>query len=431
MAKDSPTPRIVTKKHIARLERERRQIAAVLYIAIGAIIFIALLLAYGYLNLNYFQLRKPAAEVNGETITIGNWQERVRLERLRLINLLSTYQQYQQVFGLDTSQQQSQITSSLQIPETIGQQVLDQMVDEILIRQEAEKSGITVTDEEVDKQIQESFNFFANGTPTPTITPTEVIFSTLSPQQLTLVAPTVIPTEGATSTPEPTATPDLSVTPTATFTPAPPTPTFVPQPTATPYTLEGFKGEYSKTIDELKKNNISEAVFRSTYRNILYRQKLLEAVTTDTPQSEEMVWARHILVDDATAAQTVRVLLLQGQDFGQVAKDFSKDTGSAAQGGDLGWFGKGQMVPEFEQAAFSQKIGEIGNPVQSQFGYHIIQVLGHENRPMNSTQYEQARQRAFDDWLTKAREGAKIIKHDEWKQHVPAEPALGAAQLQQ
>ena len=135
-----------------------------------------------------------------------------------------------------------------------------------------------------------------------------------------------------------------------------------------------------------------------------------------------MVWARHILVDDATAAQTVRVLLLQGQDFGQVAKDFSKDTGSAAQGGDLGWFGKGQMVPEFEQAAFSQKIGEIGNPVQSQFGYHIIQVLDRRELPISASQLQQNRETAFSEWLATAKTEAEITNYETWMNQIPPMP---------
>ena len=243
MAKQSSTPRIVTKKHLARLERERRQANLILSITIGAILIVLLLLGYGYLKLNVLQLREPVAEVNGETITTSAWQERVRFRRRNLLNQLDFYQYYQQAFGMDTSQQMQQISFELQSPETLGQSVLDEMIDEILIRQEAEGRGITVTKEEVDKAIQESYNFFPNGTPTPTITPTEYSTPTFSPEQLTIYPSTFTPTEAPPATPTLTNTPDLSITPTVTFTAAPPTPTFVPEPataTSTPYTLEGF-----------------------------------------------------------------------------------------------------------------------------------------------------------------------------------------------
>jgi len=65
---------------------------------------------------------------------------------------------------------------------------------------------------------------------------------------------------------------------------------------------------------------------------------------------------------------------LQSEDFGKVASQFSEDPGSKSKGGDLGYFEKGQMVPEFSEAAFSQKVGVVGEPVQSQFGFHIIKV---------------------------------------------------------
>src|SRR5687767_2417946 len=185
MAKPSSTPpRVVTKKHIARLERERRQVNLIRTIAVAGIVIVVLLLGYGYLNLNVLQLRKPVAEVNGTAITAGQWQERVRFQRVNLLNLHNTYTLYQQQFGMDTTQQLQEIAFYLDTPETLGQQVLDQMIDEVLIRQEAEKRGITFTDAEVQKEIQDSYGFFPDGTPTPTATPTEFLTPTLSAQQL-------------------------------------------------------------------------------------------------------------------------------------------------------------------------------------------------------------------------------------------------------
>jgi parvulin-like peptidyl-prolyl isomerase len=232
-----------------------------------------------------------------------------------------------------------------------------------------------------------------------------------------------------TSTPAPTNTPDKSVTPTATSTTLPPTPTFVPQsPTATetPYTLEGFQTQYTDSLKNFKSSGISEATLRSAYENQLLRDKLLEAITAETPRTEEQVWARHILVADKNKAGTVLARLKRGSDFGELAKESSTDTGSGEKGGDLGWFGRGAMVAEFENAAFSMKIGEISEPIKSQFGYHIIQVLGHDNIPLNASQYQEKRQTAFTEWLTKAKETADVKTFDIWKHRVPtAQPAQG------
>jgi len=425
MADQSPKPKLVTKKHIARLERERRRVRLIQWIAIGGIVVVALLLGYGYLNLNYLQLREPVAEVNGEAITTGQWQERVQLQRLNLFNQYNTYVLYQQNFGLDTSQQQQQILFALQSPEVIGQQVLDQMVDEALVRQEAEARGFSVSDEEVDEAIQSAYNFFPDGTPTPTVTPTEFTFPTLSSQQLTLYPSTSIPTDAPTSTAIPTNTPDLSITPMATSTSAPPTPTFVPQPataTATPYTLDGFNTQFAQAMESYKADGVNEATIRFIFETNLLREKLVEEIAADTPATEEQVWARHILVADERSLGIVRSLLASGWNFGDVAKKYSLDTGSGANGGDLGWFGRGAMVPEFEEAAFSQEIGEIGEPVQSQFGFHIIQVLGHDNIPVDASQVQQNRETAFMDWLIVIREEATITINEAWKERIPPLP---------
>lgn len=429
MAKQN-TPKIVTKKHLARVERERRQIGLIRTIAIAGIVTVVLLLAYGYLRLNVFALREPVARVNGVTITTGEWQERVKFQRAQMINLFNQYQLYQQ-FGMDASQQLQQIAGMLQSPELVGQQVLDQMTDEVLIRQEAEKRGISVSKAEVDAYFQETFGFFPDGTPTPTVTPTEFIFPTLSSQQLTIYPSTSTPTEAATSTVTPTGTPDRSVTPTPTATTAPPTPTFVPQePTAspTPYTEQGFQTDYEEMIKSYDTYGISEQTVREAYEADLLRKKLRDAIASDIPQTEEQVWARHILLETEEEANAAYERLQNGEDFADVASKISKDTGSAANGGDLGWQPRSFFVKEFGDAAFTQEIGEIGKPVKSDFGYHIIQVIAREELPLSDNQYEQKKETALSDWLTAAKAEATIETFETWREHVPTEPALQAQQ---
>jgi len=426
MAKQN-TQKTITKKHMARLERERRQINLIRGIAIAGIIVVAGLLAYGYLRLNVFAAREPVAKVNGVTITTGEWQERVKFQRAQMLNLYNQYSFYQQNFGIDYSQQLQQITGTLDTPEILGQQVLDQMTDEIIIRQEAEKRGITVSDEEIDANFKETFGFFPDGSPTPTITPTEFSFPTLSSQQLTVYPSTSTPTEAATSTVTPTATLDISATPPPTATTAPATPTFVPElPTAspTPYTLEGYQTDYDEMLKSFDTYNVSEKTIRSVYEADLLRKKLVDDVAKDIPQTEEQVWARHILVETEEEANAVYERLKSGEDFAAVAQEVSKDTGSGANGGDLGWQPRSFFVTEFGDAAFAQKIGEIGKPVKSEFGYHIIQVIAREELPLSASQYEQKKETAFNDWLTAAKEEATIETFEIWKERVPMEPAL-------
>jgi peptidyl-prolyl cis-trans isomerase C len=89
----------------------------------------------------------------------------------------------------------------------------------------------------------------------------------------------------------------------------------------------------------------------------------------------EEVNAKHILVDTQEEAEDILKKILKDEDFDELAKNFSKDHTTAVKGGDLGFFGRGRMVPEFENIAFSLKPGEVSDPVKTQFGYHIIKVI--------------------------------------------------------
>ena len=87
--------------------------------------------------------------------------------------------------------------------------------------------------------------------------------------------------------------------------------------------------------------------------------------------------------DEALArAKDLRAKLLAGADFATLAKAESDDTGSGAQGGDLGEFKKGMMVPPFEEAAFAAKVGEVTEPVRTPFGYHLIKVESHVTKSL-------------------------------------------------
>lgn len=85
--------------------------------------------------------------------------------------------------------------------------------------------------------------------------------------------------------------------------------------------------------------------------------------------------ASHILVKTEQQAQQIMKRLTDGEEFAAVAKRFS-GCPSGKQGGDLGWFGKGMMVPEFEKVAFEEEVGKIVGPIKTQFGYHVIKVTG-------------------------------------------------------
>lgn len=233
MAKKS-TPKIVSKKHLARQERERRQTRLIMGVSIGIVVVILLGIAYGLLNNTLFLRWRPAVTVNGESLSLQNFQVRVRATRQSLVAQYMQYIQFGQMLGVDPttdpsmSQALDQISSQLDSPSTIGSQVIDDMVNSLLVRQYAKANGIIVTAADVDKAIQDALGYYPNGTPTPTLTPTTLVYPTLDATQLALVTPTITPTTAPTTTPRPTFTPNLTATKT-------PIPTITP--TATPYTL--------------------------------------------------------------------------------------------------------------------------------------------------------------------------------------------------
>jgi peptidyl-prolyl cis-trans isomerase C len=129
---------------------------------------------------------------------------------------------------------------------------------------------------------------------------------------------------------------------------------------------------------------------------------------------EQEVRARHILVPTEDEAKAVIVELKKGTDFAELAKQKSKDPGAAAEGGDLGYFTKEQMVPAFSEVAFKLNKGDVSEPVKSQFGWHVIKVEDKRSKPVPP--FEQVKtqvesfvvQRAQAAYIAKLREGGKV-----------------------
>ena len=436
MPNDSGKKAVLHKKHVARLQREQQQSRMILYAFVGILAAVVLLLVYGYLDINYFQLQKPVAKVGDTEILASQFEPRVRMQRQQILAQYNQYAQYGQLFGMDVQTQLTQLETQLNSTETIGQSVLDQMINEQLIRLEAAKRGITVSDAELNEAKQSSFAFFPNGSPTPTVTPTEVTLPEVPAEAYKIVTKTPLPTatleftltpEVTTGTVEATATAQPSATPTATLEPIPTAtqgPTATASPTATPYTLEGFNTQFSDAQERMQKLGLKEKDYLEFFDLQVLERKLLDDLTAELPRVEKQVWARHILVADEVTALTVIERLNNGEDFAVLAKELSTDTGSAQNGGDLGWFGSGAMVAEFEAAAFAlEKPGDYTTtPVASDFGFHIIQLIAKQDRPLTAEQYDAAKNKVFSDWLTAAREEYGVETFDIWKQHVPTEP---------
>lgn len=436
--KNESEQKVVTKKHIARQEKEQKQRKILLVSIISILVVVVLLITYGALSKTVLLAGKTVAKVNNDKITVEQFQKRVRYERQTLTQTYQNY--YSSGFAQFLQSYMLQIQNQLDNYISFGSTVLDNMVAEKLIVQKAKELGFTVSEAEIDKEIQENFGYYANGTPTVTPTVEYKPTSTLSAQQLALIStPTIMPTDLPTSTPEGiTATPDLTLMPTdaatATATATEVIPTSTPTiaatatpipPTATPYTKEGYDNLYATVIAGLDTaTKFGDADFREYVRNIIYSQKLYEYVTKDIATEQDMVWARHILVATEDEAKAVLARLDKGESFAALAAELSSDTSNNTNGGDLGWIYKGQMVAEFDNAIWSMKVGEISQPVKTSFGYHIIQVLGHEKRQLSADELSSAKSTAYQNYINDLKTAATITKYDIWASVVPSDPTI-------
>jgi len=191
----------------------------------------------------------------------------------------------------------------------------------------------------------------------------------------------------------------------------------------------------AKAAEDKKITDDTEFKRRLAYvRNKLLMESLLhaeaKAAVTDAAMrtvyddatkqmtGEQEVRARHILVETEDEAKGVAAELKKGTDFAELAKQKSKDPGAAAEGGDLGYFTKDQMVPEFAETAFKLDKGQLSDPVKTQFGWHVIKVEDKRERPVPP--FEQVKdqiqtfvmRRAQSEVISKLREGAKIERLD-------------------
>jgi len=430
MAKNDE-PRIVTKKHIVRSQKEMEQTRKLIIGAVSILAVALLIILYGILDQTVLLNNKTVASVNGQKITIREFKELAMYSRYQLKEQYNYNNYIFQILGEDPSVAQSFATNMIQIindlaPENsvaFGQQIVDSLIDNALLEQQAKELGISVSEDEINKKIETIFDYNVENLPTATPFPTLMPTSPMTKEQLALVTvtpiPTLVPTLAevpATATIEPT----LIVEPTAV---SEPTEEATPMPTATAYTLEGFQAEYAKYMEILAEYDISENFFRKLVRLELLKEKVKLFVTEDITPVQDQVWARHILVADKTVADILYKRLTDGsEDFAEMALEASIDTSNNTTGGDLGWFPRNTMVEKFEVAVFDNlAVGEISEPVETQFGFHIIQKLGEEQRSVTEDQYGRILNVAFTNYLTEVETSADITTKDIWMNHVPTD----------
>ena len=367
---------------------------------------------------------QTVASVEDENVSVAEFRDRVRFERVLLNNQVQQVVNLANQAGIDPNQlfqqqQYSALLNELNFPDQLGRRVIDDMIDDAIVRLEARERDIEVADNTVQNQVYEYFDYDPTEAALIGVDPTETPTPTITPTPFVSPTPTVTPPPTNTPTPLPEAEATAEVTPEAepiATSTLPPSPT----PDATDV-FEDFEDQRENFYGFVRDNaQIGNTAIDSFFEREALRRAVRDAVAGDV-ETQTVVDARHILVETEEEAQEILDALENGEAFADLARALSTDTGSGSRGGELGEAPSSNYVPPFAEAVESAEIGEIVGPVQSEFGFHIIQVRSRSEEPVEGDQLEQVREAAFREWLEEQRETLddQINIADNWPDYVP------------
>ncbi len=409
-----------SRKDILRARRHAEQMRQV-RIAVAAVIGLLVLIAVvGVVNEFFLVPNRAVATVNDEKITLQQWQDRVTLERAqRVIFLENQYEAFEENVGI-IQQFAGQTIVELQDAELLAQSVLDTMVEETIIRQEAEARGIVVTDAEVEETIGGFFAYYGGESPTPLPSATATVMPTPSLTPIpTAVITEVVPVE---SLPMPTTGP-----------------TSTPPPTATPVTQEAFQEQFNELLTEYRRYNVKEQVYREAVRASLYRERLQDVLGIENEVDTQAEHVSLFVLRLATETDANEALALIAQDgfltVWNVVRSTPTDAAAAfseALATEYLWQTQDTLASllgsETAAAAFSLATDEPSGVLtqtdeSGTSQYYLIQVSGRERRdlPESTVETEKA---SLLTALVNARLGEGVQITEFWRTRVPKRPLL-------
>jgi hypothetical protein len=416
-----------SRREVLLARRRDRQTRQLRLLVVGVISLIILVVGVGFVMVYLVTPAQAVAIVNGEEIAMREWQDRVRFQRTQLVIGID---QLAEAVGGDIGQVQQlagQQINLLMDPPTLGQTVLEEVINDRLIRQEAARRGITVSDEELQLEIEESFNFFGGAAPTPSPTPTETIMPTPS---LTPIPTAVITDVVPTSTPFPTPTTG---------------PTSTPLPTSTPVSQEAFQQDYQDLLDQFARYDVTEAQFREIIRSQLYEERLRDALAEEEglPAEEEQVSFWYLAYDSEEQAEAAREQVVQ-EDFltvwntvrSQPAAADGEPTGFASE---FLWRSRESVATSLNEdvaeEAFalppsvpSRVISVPGETEEEADRFYLIMVSGREVRPLSEAAINNRNEQILQTWL-EAQRASGVETLERWRANVPSRPILDARYL--
>ena len=397
MAKRSKGEKRLTRRQLARREREERLQRIILGIAIALGVIVVGVLVYGIVHEVFIEARRPVARVGDTIITTKQFKARQRYERWMTQLQIYQYDQY-------LSQLNAQATPSATSPttDTVGTddaliqqlemskaslerqlsadmanvfagQILDRMIEEELVRQEAARRALTVTDEEIQQRIKELLGYT-----------------------------------------EPSATQPLTDTTTT-----PEAETSAPASEDFEEVYEGFK------TNVLEATRFPEDDFKAMIAADLLRLQLKDALSQELNADQDQVQVALFTLENEEAAKELQASLNDGSaDPTLVIEELQADDSPQSAGYDLPWVPVGYLANQFgvevEKAAFSTPVGKASPPLKGPEGvYFVVYVRGHETRPLSPNLFAQEQEKAYQEWLVEAKD--RYVEYLDWEKAVITE----------
>ncbi|HLI52246.1 MAG TPA: peptidylprolyl isomerase [Thermomicrobiaceae bacterium] len=418
--------RVGSTRYVSRRERENFHRRLVIIGIIAAAVILVAILATGAVYQYIYLPNETLASVDGVKINKADYW------KMRKYELITQIQQYSQIASLMSGDQATQYQQLAQQAQTelgtvktdpVNSSTVQTMVNNVLTVNNASKAGVTVTAADVNQYMKDFYSPVPSASPTPTLgaNPTAEAWATATakanPTPTTAPTPTPTPTKSATpkassnsatkaagnATPKATGSPSAS--PAASPTAAP-TPT--PNAAQAQATASATKRLFKSNV--LNQAGMSESDFeRLVAKPEVAQEKVTYALQQQVRTSGEQIHAAHIVVKTKDAANVIEQQLKDGQNFATLAKEKSADATTAVNGGDLGWFPQGVNTPAFDKVAFSLKVGQVSQPLQTSYGWDIIKVLGkQENRPIDLKTLQALRGKVFQNWLDQIKSQSKV-----------------------
>jgi hypothetical protein len=353
MAKHESTPKTLTRRQVARRKKEEKLNRILTWSAIGVVVAVLLIIGYGLTMELVVKVRRPVARVDGVAISTQQFQQRLYYQRLLMRRQLDMNQYYlSQIDASDETMQSyyqylqstvSSLESQLAVSSAsdLGKQVLDYMLEEEVVRKEAQARNLTVSQDDLDLTIEQIVGY--DRTATETVTDTS--------------------------------------------------------------TIESFDSLYEQYNENfLKPSQFSEQDFRTMVETSLLRDQLVAEIGADIPKTSDQVDPILFAVDSEEAGTALRERIENGEDPTGLIVELNNDESDQTAAVALSWVPAGyleaQLGAEIEQETFNTPVGQVAGPTLGNDGqYYVVYINGHEERPVDDATMQQMLEDQFDAWL--------------------------------